>query len=323
MHPFLLATDRRARPAELSDPRRESRKKRRGEVYHGSSEEVGMVSSIANNVWQSMARRFIWQYLRDILVGGIWTVVNVGVAVVGFLLLFYPHPPALPIGLTPLRILGAAVISATVQGYWRVWSRTLASTGDRELSDADLTVTRFEYEDWDAETGYLAGKVLGLQCVAGPNEVADCRFRVEDLLVSTDGGSNWYSQPGFAPSELEWNVGGVSYTLLAGATRIAQLVSFSRDSGSVSFRLPTGKRRVLTFPGIWRVEISIEARGYRVRKLAVEFAWGASERPAPLTWAEVRDLTLRQLQPRIAPPSPSFRHVQSAESRAISSQDET
>jgi hypothetical protein len=251
--------------------------------------------AVRDHVWRSRFRAFVWQYLRDVLWGGVWALINFILAVVSVALILDPHPPALPAGFTPARGLAAIVISATVHGYWRIWSRSMASAG-RQLSDDELSITRIEQDVWDPLTDYLVGKILGFQCVAGPrSEIVDCRVRVEDLSIRSDDGSQWYRRTWFTPAELEWlNSDGVAHTFQAGAKRTAQLVLYQSVLQSATVRLATGERHVLDFPGTYRANISVEASGFAVRRLVCEFEWGQS---GPLGWSEVHDPSLIKFQP--------------------------
>ncbi len=239
---------------------------------------------------------------RDVLWGSVWAAINFVLAAVSVLLILDPHPPALPAGLTPARVLVAIVISATIHGYWRVWSRTTVSA-TRELSDDQLSIMLIEQDVWDPLTDYLVGKMLGFECMAGRNdEIVGCRIRVESLSIRSDDGGEWYRRTWFSPAEVEWvDTGSVAHTFQPGAKRTAQLVLYQSALPGATIRLASGERHVLDFRGTYRADIRVEASGFGVRRVVCEFGWGQAGSPGPLAWSSVSDPSLVRFQPSMAP----------------------
>ncbi len=257
--------------------------------------------TVRDRVLRLRLAAFASQYVRDVLWGSVWAAINFVLAVASVVLILDPHPPVLPAGLTPARGLVVIVISATIHGYWRVWSRTTVSA-TRQLSDEELSIERIEQDVWDPLTDNLVGKMLGFECVAGPrSEIVDCQIRVEGLSIRSDDGSEWYRRTWFSPAELEWlNTGSVTHTFQPGARRTAQLVLYQSALPSATIRLPSGERRVLDFPGTYRADIRVEASGFGVRRVVCEFGWRQFDGPSPLAWSEVSDPSLARFQPSTA-----------------------
>ena len=76
--------------------------------------------------------------MRDVLWGGVWAAINFVLAVVSVALILDPHSTGIARRTHASAGLVAIVISATIHGYWRVWSRTTVSAA-RQLSDEELT----------------------------------------------------------------------------------------------------------------------------------------------------------------------------------------
>ncbi len=249
------------------------------------------MASAVGRAWHSRIRLFVWQYLREILGLGLWTVVNLGAAAIAFLLIFDPHPPTTPFAVTPLRVFAMALISANIQGYWRIWSKA-STPADPDLSEDALSIQCVEHEDWHDVSLYLVGKTLAFRCVAGPKEIAECCFRIKDLRINSDDGRQWHPLPGFRPAELAWDDGGKDHAVRAGAERVVLCISYRSRSNMVTLRRSTTDWS-LGSQGKYRADIDVEAQGYRVRRLVVEFV------PVPLRWSEVQDPDLRRFQPSI------------------------
>jgi len=253
--------------------------------YHDFEHE-GVMRSVWRQLWQSRCRLFVSAYLRDVLWGSVYAGINDVLALVAFVGLFVAFPSIVPSWATPLRLLAVTVIAATIRGYWRMWSRTMPSEGC-ELTDSELTIVASSQTVPNPVTNAPTGTVLGFECVArAPNGIESCRFRVEQLWAGT--AEDWARVPWFTPTDLEWDSGGVVHTLQLGAQRVARLVWTDPSTGrhAVVRRDQTG---ISIVPGRYRAVISVEAAGYRVRKVEGVFIWGSEDSDQPrLEWAGPR-----------------------------------
>jgi len=169
-----------------------------------------------------------------------------------------------------------------------------------ELSEGVLNIVRTETEDWDELTGNLRGLSLSFHAVGrAPAKVADCRLRHDKLFVASDEARGWTQQKWFRPTYLQWEGEGVTTDFQPGSQRVAHLVSLDNWSTipRPTIRLASGALRNLEFQATYRAFLSVEASGYRVRQIVVEFGWGVPTQPSLLVWSEVQDPTLRQFQP--------------------------